>query len=60
MPMSQATADCPVSTRKECTGFYATCILASIEKHNGRVVHYAGDAVLDDFGTVVDAMTSYA
>ena len=31
---------------------------ASIEKHRGRVVHYAGDAVLADFGSVVDALTS--
>jgi adenylate cyclase len=31
---------------------------ALIEKHRGRVVHYAGDAVLADFGSVVDALTS--
>jgi len=29
---------------------------ACIEAHNGRVVNYAGDAVLADFGTVVDAL----
>ena len=31
---------------------------AVIEKYHGRVVHYAGDAVLADFGSVVDALTS--
>ena len=35
---------------------YLDLISASIENHNGRVVHYAGDAVLADFGTVVDAL----
>ena len=31
---------------------------ALIEKYHGRVIHYAGDAVLADFGSVVDALTS--
>ncbi len=31
-------------------------ISAAIEKHDGRVVHYAGDAVLADFGTVSNAL----
>ncbi len=31
-------------------------ISASIEKHNGTVLHYAGDAVLADFATVSDAL----
>ncbi|MDX1514334.1 MAG: adenylate/guanylate cyclase domain-containing protein, partial [Gammaproteobacteria bacterium] len=30
----------------------------TIEKHNGRVVHYAGDAVLADFATVTEALES--
>ena len=33
---------------------------ASIESNDGRVVHYAGDAVLADFGTVVDALSCAA
>lgn len=32
-------------------------IAAKIREHNGRVVHYAGDAVLADFGTVIDALS---
>ncbi len=32
-------------------------ITASVEHHNGNVLHLAGDAVLADFGTVVDALT---
>ena len=32
-------------------------ITASIETHKGRVVHYAGDAVLADFATVSNALT---
>lgn len=32
-------------------------ISSSILGHDGRVVHYAGDAVLADFGTVVDALS---
>ena len=34
---------------------YLGLISSSIEGHSGRVVHYAGDAVLADFGTVVKA-----
>ena len=33
-------------------------IASKIREHSGRVVHYAGDAVLADFGTVVDALSS--
>ena len=39
---------------------YLDLIATSIEKHDGRVVHYAGDAVLADFGTVVDALSCAA
>jgi TolB-like protein/class 3 adenylate cyclase/rhodanese-related sulfurtransferase len=35
---------------------YLDLISKDIGRHNGRVVHYAGDAVLADFGTVVDAL----
>ena len=31
-------------------------ITASIEKHNGTALHFAGDAVLADFATVSDAL----
>ncbi len=33
-------------------------IASAIRAHAGRVVHYAGDAVLADFGTVVDALSA--
>jgi class 3 adenylate cyclase len=32
-------------------------ISSAIQNHSGRVVHYAGDAVLADFSTVLDALT---
>ncbi len=32
-------------------------ITASIEAHNGTVLHFAGDAVLSDFATVSEALT---
>ena len=35
-------------------------ISAAIQQYHGRVVHYAGDAVLADFGTVTDALTCAA
>ena len=31
---------------------YLDTITASIEKHNGKVLHFAGDAMLADFATV--------
>ena len=30
---------------------------AVVKRHNGRVMHYAGDAVLAKFDAVVDALT---
>ncbi len=36
---------------------YLDLISSNIQRHAGRVVHYAGDAILADFGTVVDALT---
>jgi len=36
---------------------YLDLISSTIREHDGRVVHYAGDAVLADFRTVVDALT---
>ena len=39
---------------------YLELLSSIIRSHAGRVVHYAGDAVLADFGTVVDALTCAA
>ncbi len=36
---------------------YLDAISHSIERHNGKVMHFAGDAVLADFTTVSDALT---
>ncbi len=36
---------------------YLDVVTAAVETHGGRVVHYAGDAVLADFSSVVDAVT---
>ena len=35
---------------------YLDTLTTSIEKHNGTVLHFAGDAVLADFATVSDAL----
>ena len=35
---------------------YLDVITATIEKHGGRTVHFAGDAVLAEFASVVDAL----
>jgi adenylate cyclase len=36
---------------------YLDAITDAIENHNGKVVHFAGDAVLADFSTVKDALS---
>jgi adenylate cyclase len=36
---------------------YLDAITDAIESHNGNVVHFAGDAVLADFTTVIDAIS---
>ncbi len=36
---------------------YLDAITTSIERHNGKVLHYAGDAVLAEFASVVHALT---
>ncbi len=36
---------------------YLDAITAAIETHSGKVLHFAGDAVLADFASVVDALT---
>ncbi len=35
---------------------YLDFIAVAVADHSGRIVHYAGDAVLADFGTVLDAL----
>ena len=35
---------------------YLDLISNEIEQHKGKVVNFAGDAVLADFGTVIDAL----
>ena len=37
---------------------YLDAITGSINKHQGRVVNYSGDAVLADFITVTDALSA--
>ncbi len=37
---------------------YLDAITAIIEQHNGRIVNYAGDAIMSDFATVTDALTA--
>jgi len=37
---------------------YLDLIAKTIENHHGRVMHYAGDAVLAKFDAVVDALSS--
>jgi adenylate cyclase len=39
---------------------YLDAISAAIGRHNGKVLHYAGDAILADFATVSDALTCAA
>jgi adenylate cyclase len=41
-------------------GAYLDLIAEAVEGHDGHVVHYAGDAVLADFGAVVDAVSCAA
>jgi TolB-like protein/class 3 adenylate cyclase/rhodanese-related sulfurtransferase/thioredoxin-like negative regulator of GroEL len=36
---------------------YLDTLTTSIERHNGKVLHYAGDAVLAEFASVVNALT---
>ncbi|MDX1488105.1 MAG: tetratricopeptide repeat protein [Acidiferrobacterales bacterium] len=36
---------------------YLDAITHSIERHNGKVMHFAGDAVLAEFASVVNALT---
>jgi adenylate cyclase len=44
-------------TTHRCLSAYLDIIAANVEAHRGRVMHYAGDAVLAQFVAVVDAIS---
>ncbi len=43
-----------------CLSAYLDVLTATINSYHGKVLHYAGDAVLADFATVSDALTCAA
>ncbi len=53
---SRLTGDDEEGTHRRLSE-YLDLISAAIETHRGRVVHYAGDAVLADFATVTEALS---
>jgi TolB-like protein/Tfp pilus assembly protein PilF len=53
---SRLTGEDEEGTHRQLSA-YLDLFSASIEQHQGKVVHYAGDAVLADFSTVTDALT---
>ena len=53
---SRLTGEDEVGTHRALSA-YLDIISAAIEDHAGRVVHYAGDAVLAEFASVVAALT---
>ena len=53
---SRLTGDDEEGTHRRLSEYF-DIIAASIQNHNGRVVHYAGDAVLADFPTVSEALS---
>ena len=54
---SRLTGDDEDATHRLLTE-YLDLISAAVEGHRGRVMHYAGDAVLAKFEAVVDALSS--
>ena len=56
---SRLTGDDEEGTHRRLSG-YLDFISASIQRHQGSIIHYAGDAVLSDFATVTDALTCAA
>ena len=56
---SRLTGDDEDATHRRLSE-YLDVVSAAIENHGGRVVHYAGDAVLADFHAVADALTCAA
>ena len=53
---SRLTGEDEAGTHKRLSAYLDT-ISAAIEAHGGKVVHYAGDAVLAEFPSVVGALT---
>ncbi|MDH3465027.1 MAG: adenylate/guanylate cyclase domain-containing protein [Gammaproteobacteria bacterium] len=53
---SRLTGDDEEGTHRRLSK-YLDLISDGVTEHHGRVVHYAGDAVLADFGTVTDSLT---
>ena len=53
---SRLTGEDEVGTHRRLSE-YLDLLSAHIENYHGRVVHYAGDAVLAEFDTVVDAVS---
>ncbi len=53
---SRLTGEDEIGTHRTLSA-YLDAIAAQVERHAGRVVHYAGDAVLAEFGTVSSALT---
>ena len=56
---SRLTGDDEEGTHRNLR-IYLDLINKAIQNNKGRVVHYAGDAVLADFGTVIDALNCAA
>ena len=54
---SRLTAHDEEGTHRALSDFLDQMSLA-IEHHNGAVIHYAGDAVLAEFNTIIDALTA--
>jgi len=53
---TRLTGEDEVGTHRTLSA-YLDAMTALVKHHNGRVVHYAGDAVLVDFATVSDALS---
>ena len=56
---SRLTGDDEEGTHRRLSE-YLDLLSSAIERHQGRVMHYAGDAVLADFSTVTEALTCAA
>ncbi|MFQ5544694.1 MAG: adenylate/guanylate cyclase domain-containing protein [Acidiferrobacterales bacterium] len=53
---SRLTAEDEEGTHRRLDA-YLDAMMAAIETHSGKVLHFAGDAVLAEFDSVVDALT---
>ena len=54
---SRLTGDDELGTHRRLST-HLDLLTSSIETQSGRVVHFAGDAILAEFGSVVDAVTA--